>query len=206
LSKEKWREQDLERKLNGMRVINYKGNLEHFVHFTLDEFMALKHKEIVTDKIVLLGYLGTPTGNSFDVEDKHFTPLNIITAGKSIPDMYGMVVHANILAMLISDRFMYKVSNGWLLFLTFVLSFLASVYFIWLDRRLKLSYRTVRKAILFVFTIFMVWITLLLFKWGVVLKSAPIIAVTAFSAGFIKYYKHLVGYVNTKMKFNSSLK
>lgn len=206
LSKEKWEELDLDKKLKGSRVINYQGNLNHFIHFTLDDFMALEYKEIVANKIVLLGYLGTPTGSPFDVEDKHFTPLNKITAGKSIPDMYGMVVHANILSMILSNGFMYKVSNFWLLALTFICSFLASVYFIWLNKRLKLSYRTVRKAILLVFTIVLVWITLLLFKYGIVLKSAPIIGVTVFSAGFIKFYKHLVGWVNTKTNFRSYFK
>lgn len=203
LSKKKWKSYKLDDKLNGARVINYQGNLDHFLHFTIDDFMVLADKDIVKDKIVLLGYLGTPTGNVFDVEDKHFTPLNKTTAGKSLPDMYGMVIHANIISMLVSDNFMYKVSTFWIVVLTFLFSFLASIYFIWLNKRLKLSYRTVRKTILFVFTILLIWITLFLFKNGVVLKSAPIIAVTVFSAGFIKTYKHLVGWINTKMKFRS---
>lgn len=206
LSKKERKKIDLGKKLNSSRVINYQGNVEYFLNFTIDEFRALESKKIVKDKIVLLGYLGTPTGNVFDIEDKHFTPLNETTAGKSVPDMYGLVIHANIIAMLISNSFMYNVPTFWIVLLTFLFSFLASVYFIWLDKRLKLSYRTVRKTILLVFTIVLVWITLLLFKYGIVLKSAPIIAVTVFSAGFVKYYKHLVRYINTKRNFKSHLK
>jgi CHASE2 domain-containing sensor protein len=203
LSKKDWVKFELKAKLQGSRVINYQGNLEDFMHFTIDDFMTLKSKSIIKDKIVLLGYLGTPTGNTFDVEDKHFTPLNETTSGKSVPDMYGLVIHANIISMIISDNFMYKAPVFWIILLTFLFSFLASIYFIWLDKRLKISYRTVRKTILFVFAIVLIWITLVLFKNGIVLKSAPIIAVTVFSAGFIKFYKHLVRYVQTKRTFKS---
>lgn len=203
LPKEEWKQLDIDRKLMGSRVINYKGNLNYFMHFTLNDFMDLRDKDIITDKIVLLGYLGTPTGSCFDIEDKHFTPLNKITAGKSVPDMYGAVVHANILATIIGNNFMYKVPFLATLLLIFLLSFLASVYFIWLDKRLKISYRTVRKGVVLIFAVLLVWITIVLFKNGVVLKSAPLIAIVVFSAGFVKYYKHLVRYVNTKWNFRS---
>ncbi|PIB28824.1 hypothetical protein BFP77_09350 [Maribacter sp. 4U21] len=206
LSKKKWKKMMLSEKQIVPRVINYQGNLEHFMNFNTKEFMDLENKDIVKDKIVLLGYLGSPTGNTFDVEDKHFTPLNKVTAGKSIPDMHGMVIHANIIAMILSNDFMFKVPRTWIFLLTFLFSFLASIYLIWLDRRLKISYRTVRKAVLFVFAVLMVWISLVFFKYGIVLKTTLIIAVTVFSAGFVKYYKHLVRYVNTKRKFRSYLK
>ncbi len=206
LSKKAWKKQDLDEKLTSSRVINYVGDYDWFPNLSISEFMSLSDKSLIKDKVVLLGYLGTPTGNRYDVEDKHFTPLNEVTAGKSIPDMNGLTLHANIVSMIITNNFMYKVSNFWLLIITFVFSFVASIYFIWLDKRLKISYRTVRKAILFVFAVLMIWVTLLLFKYGIVLKSAPIIAVTVFSAGFIKYYKHVVRYINTKRKFKSHLK
>ncbi|MFD0796011.1 CHASE2 domain-containing protein [Maribacter chungangensis] len=203
LSKEELEYFDLDKKLKGPRVINYKGDLKSFMHFTIDDFMALEHKQIIKDNIVLIGYLGTPTGNSFDVEDKHFTPLNKTTAGKSVPDMYGMVIHANIINMMVTNDFMYKVPMFWVILLTFLFSLLASIYFIWLDKRLKISYRTVRKGVLLVYAIVMVWITLLLFRNGVVLKTTAMIAVVVFSAGFIKYYKHLVRYLKTKRSFKS---
>lgn len=206
LTEKEWKHRKLDTKLKQSKVINYQGNLNHFLHFTIDNLMALEDKSLLKDKIVLLGYLGSPTNNIFDVEDKHFTPLNKTTAGKSIPDMYGLVIHANIIAMILSNNFMHQVSRLWILILTFLFSFMASVYFIWLSKRLDISYRTVRKGVLFVFTILLVWLSLLLFKNGIVLKTTPIIAVTVFSAGFIKFYKHLVRWINTKIKFKSYLK
>lgn len=206
LSEEVWKANKIESKIVKARVINYNGGLDRYLNFTVDEIVKLEDLSLLRNKVVILGYLGFSTGNQFDIEDKHFTPLNKITAGKSVPDMYGAVIHANILSMLISDNFMYKVPRFWALVLMFLFSFIASTYFIWLDTRLKISYRTVRKAIVFVFSVLLVWITLLLFKNGIILKSAPIIAVAVFSAGFMKYYKHLVLYINTKRNFNSYLK
>lgn len=205
-SEKDWNANKMEAKIAKARVINYQGGLDHYMNFTVDELMKLEDKVLLTNKIVLFGYLGAPTNNTFDIEDKHFTPLNKITAGKSVPDMYGLVIHANILNMLITNSFMYKISRFWRWTLLFLLSFLSSVYFIWLATRLKISYRTVRKAVLFAFSILFMWITLLLFQKGIVLKSAPIIAVTVFSAGFVKYYKHIVGYIKTKRNFDSYIK
>ncbi|GAB5473391.1 MAG: hypothetical protein Mars2KO_14900 [Maribacter sp.] len=205
LSPKEWSAREIDEKIAKPRVINYQGGLDHYLHLNIDDILYLENTDLLNDKIILFGYLGSPSGNSFDIEDKHFTPLNTTTAGKSIPDMYGATIHANIISMLISDRFMYKVPRLLELTLLFLFSFVASVYFIWLDRRLNISYRTVRKTVLFVFSILLVWITLLLFKRGIVFKSATIIAVAVFSAGFVKYYKHLVRYINTKRKFKSYL-
>lgn len=197
----------LEKKTRQPRVINYSGNIDSYVHLSVDELLSLENNNMLLEgKIVLMGYLGSPTANIFDVEDKHFTPLNKIAAGKSPPDMYGLVVHANILSMLIDDNFMYKVSKFWYGFIMFLCSLFASIYFIWLSRRLKISYRTVREAVLLVFSVLFIWFSLLLFKKGIVLKTLPIIAATIFSAGFVKYYKHLIRFIKTKRKFKSYLK
>lgn len=206
LSKDSWKKFGFDEKLQTSRAIRYFGDQDRFLTFGHDEFMQSSDRSIVKDKIVLLGYMGTPIGNKFDIEDKHFTPLNTITSGKSIPDMYGVVIHANVIAMLLNNDLMHRLSNFWIVILCLVLGFFASLYFIWLDKRLKISYRTVRKMILFAFAILLVGLTLWLFKKGVVLKSAPIIVFTFFCAGFVKYYKHLVRYVNTKRKFRSYLK
>lgn len=203
ISKESWKKKNMDSKLAKARVINYRGDLDHYINLTVDEVMKLEGEGLLKDKVVLFGYIGSPTGNNFDIEDKHFTPLNEITSGKSVPDMNGVVIHANILSMLLSDRFMHKVSTFWSYVLMFICSFLATIYFMWLDKRLSISFKTVRKAILFAFTVLLVWITLLLFKNGIVLKSAPIIAVTVFSAGFNKYYNHITGYIKTKTEFET---
>ncbi len=56
-------------------------------------------------KIALLGYAND---NPNDIEDKKFTPMNAKFAGKSVPDMNGIVVHANIISMALDGNYINK--------------------------------------------------------------------------------------------------
>jgi CHASE2 domain-containing sensor protein len=69
---------------------------------TLDNLFA--------DKIVLMGYIESSPN---DIEDKHFTPMNAKFAGKALPDMNGVVIHANILSMML-DKAYVKRTPAWL--------------------------------------------------------------------------------------------
>src|SRR6185436_15657522 len=50
---------------------------------------------LLKDKIVLLGYVNLEDPN--DIEDKKFTPMNHKFYGKQHPDMFGVIVQANII-------------------------------------------------------------------------------------------------------------
>lgn len=63
------------------------------------EFVA-KLKNYLGDKAVLMGFLGT-TIIEDEGEDKFFTPLNSKYIGKANKDMYGLVVHANIISTIL---------------------------------------------------------------------------------------------------------
>lgn len=130
--------------------------------------------------------MGDPTGNPYDVEDKHFTPLNPVVGGKSIPDMFGVVIHANIISMLIKGDFMYRISNFWLTAIALFLNFFLIAYFMHVDKKYKISSRTKRKITLLIFSITLVWIALLLFKIGIIFRAMPIIGFTFICASSIK--------------------
>jgi CHASE2 domain-containing sensor protein len=66
--------------------------------------------DLFHDKIVLLGYIGE---SPYDIEDKHFTPMNAKFAGKALPDMYGVIIHANILSMMLDHSYI-KRTPAWL--------------------------------------------------------------------------------------------
>jgi len=97
-------------------VINYRGNIVDWFgaseyagrYPVLDWDQALDSagfaEWMVRDKVVIMGFLGSDlTDTSWD--DKFFTPLNKKYAGKSRPDMYGVVVHANAVSMIISEDY-----------------------------------------------------------------------------------------------------
>jgi CHASE2 domain-containing sensor protein len=79
------------------------------------QYLLVEPEDLMTDnadaarfrnKIVLLAYAAP--FNQMDIEDKKFTPMNEKYAGKSWPDMNGIVVHANILSMVMEDNFIKK--------------------------------------------------------------------------------------------------
>lgn len=101
-------------------IINYSGNL--FIEFQKDSFQRFIAKDytevfgqdftqpqaleaLFKDKIVLLGYLGDQLHAYNDTDDKFFTPLNTKYIGKTHVDMYGVVIHANIISMVLNERY-----------------------------------------------------------------------------------------------------
>lgn len=206
LGEQAWEAYDYEKKIQGDTPIKYIGDYTSFLSFGYDEFMENENKSVLHNKIVLLGYLGNPTGNVYDVEDKLFTPLNKVTAGKSVPDMFGVVIHANIINMLLKNDLMYKVSNFWIGFLSFLCTFFTIMYFLWLEKRAKISVRTIKKIVLFLITIVFTGLSLWLFKMGVILKVVPIIGITLLGSSYTLYYKHLINFIKTKISWESYIR
>ncbi len=106
---------------NYLETINYRGNILDLHgasafsgrYFALDWYQAMDPEyvlpELIRGKIVIMGYLG----NDFDDtswDDKFFTPLNKQYAGKTNPDMYGPVVHANVISMILTEDYIDEMS------------------------------------------------------------------------------------------------
>lgn len=196
-----WSE-SLDRDFYKERPINYKGNRDNFLLLEYDDILAQDTLPVLKDKIVLLGYLGNPQTHQFDMEDKHFTPMNKKFVGRSAPDTFGVVVHANIVNMIISDDFIAVVPNGVLILLSILFTYLALAYFIWLAKRQLASYILRLNIVRLLFIALFVWIALLLFRGGTLFKTAGIIAVVAFSVGLIGYYKKVAHFLHKKFKWN----
>jgi CHASE2 domain-containing sensor protein len=79
--------------------INYFGNDKAFKTFSdFDVFDGKLNREDIEGKIVLIGYMGPYPGfRHNNDDDKYFTPLNAKVPPYS-PDMYGVIIHANIIA------------------------------------------------------------------------------------------------------------
>ena len=116
----------LKKKYQKIQVINYRGNIESYPSFTNGNFDTTQFGEKIKGKIVLLGVLY----NQFPLvlEDIHFTPLNDRLNGKSFPDMYGVVIHANILSMILSNKYIISAPRIWSYLIAIVLAFLLVHY------------------------------------------------------------------------------
>jgi len=129
---------------NDVESINYQGNINVYtegstensktVFTALDWFDVLDRKftpETIKDKIVIMGFMGESIGQN-NWQDKFCTPLNSQYVGRTAPDMYGVVVHANIVSMILKEKYINDMPDwlNWTLTLCFI--FLNIWIFNWL--------------------------------------------------------------------------
>lgn len=120
----------LKSRLHKTETINYKAAIDKFIVFDADEINPSNRAlSVIKDKIVLLGYLG-PDLNTAVLDDNHFTPLNRKYSGKSYPDMYGVVIQANIIAMILENNYVHKIHPWLAWFLAFLICYFHMYFFI----------------------------------------------------------------------------
>ncbi len=108
---------------NETEIINFRGNIVDWHgastypgrYIVLDWDQALDTSTFVTgmikDKIIMMGFLGSDLRDT-SWDDKFFTPLNKKFGGRARPDMYGVVVHANIVSMILNEDYIEELP-GW---------------------------------------------------------------------------------------------
>lgn len=135
-------------------IINYLGNIVDFYgasmfagrYAVLDAEQALNPEtfdpSFLKDKIVIMGFLGNDLADR-SWEDKFFTPLNKIIAGRARPDMYGVVIHANVVSMILSGNFIDQLAEYQKILIAFVLCFFNMALFWFIQRRFPIWFDTI---------------------------------------------------------------
>lgn len=140
---------------NGYEVINYSGNVLYeegdFAHMfsALDVEDVLKENfvpEMIENKIVIMGYMGADF-NDKSWKDKFYTPMNLDYAGKANPDMFGVVVHANIVSMILKGEFINEMGEIGNIISGILLCFINVVFFSIIYRRLSRWYDGLTKIV-----------------------------------------------------------
>ncbi len=161
---------------NTVELINYGGNIvransknsEFTNKFTVLDWMDIFEENFVPsvfeDKVVILGYLGEDLwDNSW--EDKLYTPLNTEYAGRTNPDMYGVVIHANILAMILSGEYIDSMSNRAGVVVGILLCFFNVLIFSLIYRLLPRWYDGLTKSIQLLEALVLLLVTVLVFHF-----------------------------------------
>lgn len=138
-------------------IINYKGNVldygaskfgtKYYALDVPDVFNSNYVPEVIEGKVVIFCYLGEYLGDRKNFEDKFFTPLNETYIGRAFPDMYGGVIHANIVSMIIHEDYMTYLSDSQTLFITILFAFLNITVFVWIYKKLPNWYDGITKLI-----------------------------------------------------------
>jgi CHASE2 domain-containing sensor protein len=157
-------------------TINYRGNIVDWHgassfsgrYAVLDAEQALDTStfdgRMIKDKIVILGFLGADLRDT-SWDDKFITPLNKNYAGKTRPDMYGVVIHANAVSMILNEDYINELETWQEYALAFAICLLNVALFSIINRRAPLWFDALtviaQLAQIMVLTIFMLY----LFNW-----------------------------------------
>lgn len=195
----------LQSRANDIEVINYTANLENYFSISRDQltdYDTTGQLDRLKGKIILMGFFRTQPPNV--LEDLHFTPMNPVFSGKSFPDMYGIVIHANILSMIISDKYINMSSKTMSYWYGFIVTFLFSLFIIYANNEetsLKVKRLGLIQYIIIVLVGYMLIQVFNHFRYKVFLE--PIVISMVLSIVFLSYYKKLAVYMNKKFNYRS---
>lgn len=183
--------------LEGRIPINYTGNNQQFLTVTISELIDQQEFSAAKEAVVIFGYLGTPTGNINDIEDKHFTPLNPKFAGRSVPDMYGVVIHANILKMFMNKNFITKTPKSVVWILAVLFCYFSCLISLKLEQKSEFLFDLLKKLLVFIVAVLFLYMALLLIKSNIHLDVSVILILTLLGVEMVEFYIYLMRYLKS---------
>lgn len=185
--------------------IHYVGNEEKFN--VLDYRMldsTFDVRAAFENKIVLLGFLGDTLNMPYDIEDKFFTPLNDKYVGRSNPDMYGLVIHANIIEMVLRERYL-NAPPSWLVWLFSLVFVILHVWaFVYFYVKQHIWFHLVAKILQLITAGLIVYISLYLHEtWRIILDTSLFTLPVVLSVDVLYFYDGLVKFLHKKWGFST---
>lgn len=193
------------KKAQSKTEIRYFGNIQNFAYQNFEEVMnPAFNTDVVKDKIVLLGYMGNASSSKIPLdEDRFFTPLNSRLSGRSHPDMYGSIIHANILRMSLDKDYIYSFPSwlNWLVAFLLSLALLPALVRWYVHK--PVWYHLWLVLTQFAISILFLFFTILLYaKANIKIESAALLVSVLLIGDFILLYDHFAKYFKHKLKWN----
>lgn len=118
-------------------LINYRGSFNKFIQIDIEPDMAIDsvvtmYSSLFKGKIVLVGYMGQPFDNPNDIRGKVYSPAAKKYVGKSAPDMYEIVVQANIISMLTRNELITQMPDWVGYVMAVIICYLNMALFHWI--------------------------------------------------------------------------
>jgi len=122
--------QSLIKRKHSVEYIRYTHQPSDFLRFDVGEISdSNPNLNQLKNKIVILGFLGNKLQVN-SLEDINFTPLNKKLSGRSFPDTYGTYIHANIISMIMDEKYTNKLSSIWIWIISFLVCYFHLRYFV----------------------------------------------------------------------------
>lgn len=156
-------------------VVNYLGDERSFTRLDVDQVTdPTADLSMLRDRIVIMGYMGRWLGDSTSIEDKFFTPLNDAYVGRSLPDMYGVVIHANVLSMILREDYVDGMTMSQAMVVGLLLLIVNVMLFTWIYTHAEAWYDTLALALQLIQSVAMVWCAIVVFDaWSYKLVLTP---------------------------------
>lgn len=199
----------LEKKVDKKTIINYSRKYTADVkQYRVCEGEALLKDGVdsswIKGKIALLAYINT---NINDIEDKKFSPMNDKYAGKSHPDMHGIVVHANIISMVLEKNYVKKVPSWMNILIAIVICWLHMSFFIHYYLESHIWFHLAAKIAQVLSAIFFVWLGIYLYdryRLKVDLKLSLVVIIMAVDV--IYFYEAWAVWMHKKFNYKTVFK
>ena len=139
-----------------------------------------------------------------DIEDKKFTPMNDKFAGKSLPDMNGIVVQANIISMVLDSNYIKKTPNWVAWLVAIVIGWIHMSLFIRFYLEDHIWFHLVAKLAQVFSAIFFAYLGMYIFdKFGIKLDMKYTLYVIVLAVDVIYFYEAFVSWLHKKFKYQT---
>lgn len=145
---------------NQSEIINFRGNFQKFIFLNSGDLLKNDDEDIdiVRNKIVILGNV-YPFSNSYKLSDLYFTPLNERVTGRTFPDMFEVVVQANIISMILNEDFFYVISFEFSIIIAFLACFFNMTVFSLIMTKLEKWYELLSLLIFIAESLLILYLT-----------------------------------------------
>lgn len=183
-------------------IINYSRRVHQYQIIEPDDLMQGNVDEsIFRNKIVLLGYVNADPN---DIEDKKFTPMNQKFAGKSVPDMNGVVVHANVLSMVLEGNYINKMPKWFAWLVAIIIGWLHMSLFVRYYLEDHIWFHLVAKLAQVISAIFFAYLGIFIFdSFAVKLDMKYTLYVIVLAVDIIYFYEAFAVWMHKRFKFKT---
>ncbi len=153
------------------------------------------------NRIVLLGYVNKDPNN---IEDKLFTPMNEKFDGKALPDMNGIVIHANIISMVLEENYINKLPKWVAWLMAIVIGWIHMSLFIRYYLESHIWFHLVAKIAQVFSVILFAYLGIFIFdKFDVKLEMKYTLYVIALAVDVIYFYEAFVTWLHRKYNYQT---
>lgn len=185
-----------------VELINYKR--------AATEFFVVEHGDILANnvdsslfrgKVVIVGYINKDPNN---IEDKHFTPLNKKFVGKSVPDMNGAIIQANIISMILNKDYITRTPwwINWTFAFLFTWLFIAIIIGYYIEKHIW--FHIVAKTIQLILTVLFIYIGIVCTKYlHLSINFTAILLAIILSVDVLYFFEGFTNWLHKKFGLSS---